>query len=37
MVDEVCRGLDHSLSSAGWAEATALAGKSNQMLVTVTA
>jgi hypothetical protein len=34
MVDEVCGGLDHSSSSAGRAEATALAGKSNQVLVT---
>ena len=34
MVNEVCRGLDHPSCSAGWAEATALAGKSNQVLMT---
>ena len=34
MVHEVCGGLDHPPCPTGWAEATALAGKSNQMLVT---
>jgi len=36
VVDEMRRGLDHPSCPTGWAEATAFAGKSNQVLVTAT-
>jgi hypothetical protein len=36
VVDEMLRGLDHPSCPTGWAEASAFAGKSNQVLVTVT-
>ena len=34
MVYEVCGSLDHPSCPTGWAEATSLAGKSNQMPMT---